>query len=65
MIFIHFLVKIGAYTTENVMKNVIMKFQCNTVTHLQDTSTYKNLNQKLQPTEFQVQTYKFTILKKT
>ena len=27
------IVKIGEDTAENVMKNVIMKFQCNPVTH--------------------------------
>ena len=39
-------VKLGVDNAENVMKNVIMVFQFNPVTHLQDT--YKNFNQKLQ-----------------
>ena len=43
-------------TAENVMKNIIMKFQFNPVTHFQDKSTYINFNQKLQPTKFQKNT---------
>ena len=39
-------------TAENVMKNGIIKFQCNPVTHFQDTSTYKTFNQKFQPLIF-------------
>ena len=39
-------VQIGDDTSENVMKNVIMKFQCNPLTHFQDTSTYKNVNRQ-------------------
>ena len=32
-------VKVGKDTAENVKKNVIMKFQCKSVTHFQDTNT--------------------------
>ena len=35
------------------MKNVFMKFKCNPVTRFKDTSTYKNVNQKLKPQKFQ------------
>ena len=42
-------IKNGGDIVANVMKNVIMKFQCNLVTHFQVTSTLKNCNQKLQP----------------
>ena len=34
---------IGEDGAENVMKNVIMMFQCNPVTDFQDTSTYQTL----------------------
>ena len=43
---------IGILYIENGMKNVIMKFTYNAVTHFQDTTTYKNVNQKLQPPKF-------------
>ena len=40
---------------ENVIKNVIMEFQCCQVNHFQDTSTCKNFNRKIPHTKFKKQ----------